>query len=130
MNIPPSNSKLFLPLMAIVSFATAPILCAANAVNGNFELPGPSTIGYYGTTPTLGDQGGSGWTFDTVGGTTGIGKPGTYWGNPEGSVGSSPDGGDFGFLQWGGGFYQGITPGAGRWHRNPGGGNPQPEPVL
>jgi hypothetical protein len=52
-------------------------MCAANAVNGNFELPGPSTIGYWGTTPTLGDQGGSGWTFDTVGGTTGIGKPGS-----------------------------------------------------
>lgn len=99
--------------MAIVSFATAPILCAANAVNGDFELPGPSSIGYWGTTPTLGDQGGSGWAFDKVGGFSGIGKPGTYWGNPEGSVGSSPDGGDFGALQFGGGFSQGITPGAG-----------------
>jgi len=96
--------------MAIVSFATAPILCAANAVNGNFELPGPDSIGYWGTTPTLGDQGGSGWVFDGVPGAqfSGIGKPGTYWG-----VGSSPDGGDFGVLQYGAGFYQGITPGAG-----------------
>jgi hypothetical protein len=110
MNIPPSNSKLFLPLMAIVSFATAPILCAANAVNGDFELPGPGSIGFWGTTPTLGDQGGSGWVFDGVPGGqfSGIGKPNTYWG-----VGSSPDGGDFGALQYGAGFYQGITPGAG-----------------
>jgi len=81
---------------------------ATATLNGSFESPAPSQIGYWGTTPTLGDQGGSGWTFDTIGGFSGIGKADTYWG-----VGSSPDGGNFGTLQYGGGFSQGITPGAG-----------------
>jgi len=81
---------------------------ATATLNGSFESPAPNQIGYWGTTPTLGDQGGSGWTFDTIGGFSGIGKAGTYWG-----VGSSPDGGNFGTLQYGGGFSQGITPGAG-----------------
>ena len=88
---------------------------AATPSNSSFELPAPSLIGYYGTTPTLADQGGSGWVFDGVPDVqfSGIGKPNTYWGNPEGSVESSPAGGDFGALQYGAGFYQRITPGAG-----------------
>jgi hypothetical protein len=106
-------SLFIMPVLAIASLVASPHLFAANAANGDFELPGPGSIGYYGTTPTLGDQGGTGWTFDTVGGFSGIGKPATYWGDPESSVGPSPNGGDFGVLQFGGGFSQGITPGAG-----------------
>jgi hypothetical protein len=81
---------------------------AATPSNSSFELPDPSLIGYYGTTPTLADQGGSGWGFYSEGNASAIGKPDTYWG-----VGASPDGGNFGVMQYASGIHQNVTPGAG-----------------
>jgi hypothetical protein len=81
---------------------------AATPSNSSFELPDPSLIGYYGTTPTLADQGGSGWSFYSEGNASAIGKPDTYWG-----VEASPDGGNFGVMQYASGIHQNVTPGAG-----------------
>jgi hypothetical protein len=81
---------------------------AATPSNSSFELPAPSLIDFYGTTPTLADQGGSGWSFYSEGNASAIGKPDTYWG-----VGASPDGGNFGVIQYASGIHQNVTPGAG-----------------
>ena len=81
--------------------------------NSGFGLPTAENVNYYGVTPSLAEQGGSGWVFDTVGGNAGVGKPGSYWGSPEGSVEASPEGGNFAVIQYGGGISQDVLMGSG-----------------
>ena len=76
--------------------------------NYNFELP--ASPGYYGAeAPGIVDQGG-GWTFDNTGGSAGVAAPASYWAPPGGS---SPDGGNFAYIAYGGGVFQNISPGEG-----------------
>ena len=76
--------------------------------NYNFDLP--ASPGYYGAeAPGIVDQGG-GWTFDNTGGSAGVAAPASYWAPPGGS---SPDGGNFAYIAYGGGVFQNISPGEG-----------------
>jgi hypothetical protein len=77
--------------------------------NYNFDLP--ASPGYYGAeAPDPVDQGGIGWTFDTAGGNAGVANAGSYWVPPGGT---SPTGGNFAYIAYGGGVFQNISPGEG-----------------
>ena len=77
--------------------------------NYNFDLP--ASPGYYGAeAPDPVDQGGIGWTFDTAGGNAGVANAGSYWVPPGGT---SPTGGNFAYIAYGGGAFQNISPGEG-----------------
>ena len=98
-------SLFIMPVLAIASLVASPHLFAANAANGDFDLP--ASPGSYGAeAPTIGDQGGSGWTFDTTGGNAGVGYAGSYWNN---TGVASPTGGNFAYLSYGAGMYQNVT---------------------
>jgi len=75
--------------------------------NDGFTFPDASAEVYGFETPSLSDQGGSGWVFDRAGGNAGVSFPGNAYYNPTG--GPSPQGGQFAYLTYGAGLYQTLS---------------------